>query len=81
MQSFNHRADMQARATEALIDEGQVPEGKKIRGRNKLHRPRNGQIAIIPEGDRYMHTEICINLFLSYCCIGLAVVDIASIMF
>lgn len=74
--------DKQARATEALNDfEGQVPEQKKIRGRNKLHRPRNGQIAIIPEGDRYMHTEICINLFVSYCCIGLAVVDIASIMF
>ena len=45
--------DKQARATEALNDfEGQMPEQKKIRGRNKLHRPRNGQIAIIPEGDR-----------------------------
>ena len=69
MQSFNHRTDKRARASEASNDvENQVPEERKIRGRNKLHRPRNGQITIIPEGDKYVHTEICINIFLSYCC-------------
>ena len=59
MQSFNHRTDKRARPSDASNDvESQVPEEKKIRGRNKLHRPRNGQIAIIPEGDKYVQTEI-----------------------
>jgi len=30
---------------------------KRIRGRNKIHKPRNGQIVIIPEGDMYVHAD------------------------
>jgi len=58
MQSFNHRIDKRARASEASNDvESQVPEERKARDRNKLHMPRNDQIAIIPEGDKYVHMK------------------------
>lgn len=41
--------EKRARPSDANND---VAEEKKVRGRNKIHRPRNGQIAIIPEGDK-----------------------------
>ena len=58
MQSFNHRADRQPRSSDVTNDvDSQPPEAKKIRGRNKPHKPRNGQIALILEGDKYVATN------------------------
>ena len=58
MQSFNHRTDRRPRSSDFSNDvESQPPVAKKIRGRNKMHKPRNGQIVIVPEGDKYVHAE------------------------
>jgi hypothetical protein len=58
MQSFNHRTDRRPRSSDVSHDiESQPPAGKRIRGRNKLHKPRSGRIAIIPEGDKYVHAD------------------------
>ena len=58
MQSFNHRMDRRPRSSDFSNDvESQPPVAKKIRGRNKMHKPRNGQIVIVPEGDKYVHAE------------------------
>ena len=58
MQSFNHRTDRRPRSIDASHDvESQPPAGKRIRGCNKPHKPRSGQIAIIPEGDKYVHAD------------------------
>jgi hypothetical protein len=68
MQSFNHRVDKRARVNAASENlDRHVPEQKKIRGRNKVNRPRNGRIAIIPEGDKYVLTEIhyVLDLYIS----------------
>ncbi|WVZ92546.1 hypothetical protein U9M48_038597 [Paspalum notatum var. saurae] len=52
MQSFNHRVDKRALVrNDPNGADSQTPEPKKVRGRNKMHRPRNRRIAIIPEGD------------------------------
>jgi len=57
MQSFNHQTDRRPRSSDVSHDiESQPPAGKRIRGRNKPHKPRNGQIALIPEGDKYVTT-------------------------
>jgi len=57
MQSFNHRTDRRPRSSDVTNDvDSQPPEAKRIRGRNKPHKPRNGQIALIPEGDKYVTT-------------------------
>jgi hypothetical protein len=58
MQSFNHRTDRRPRSSDVTNDvDSQPPEAKKTRGRNTLHKPRNGQIALIPEGDKYVATN------------------------
>jgi hypothetical protein len=58
MQSFNHRTNRRPRSSDVSHDiESQTPTGKRIRGRNKLHKPRSGRIAIIPEGDKYVHAD------------------------
>jgi hypothetical protein len=58
MQSFNHRTDRRPRSSDVSHDvESQPPAEKRIRGRNKPHKPRCGRIAIIPEGDKYVHAE------------------------
>uniref|UniRef100_A0A0A9DMT5 Uncharacterized protein n=1 Tax=Arundo donax TaxID=35708 RepID=A0A0A9DMT5_ARUDO len=59
MRIFNHRIEKRAQPSVASNgSESQEPERKKERGCNKLHMPRNGQIAILPEGDhqfKYVH--------------------------
>ena len=58
MQSFNHRTDRRPRPSDVSHDvESQPPTGKRIRGSNKPHKPRNGQIVLIPEGDKYVATN------------------------
>ncbi|CAD6255812.1 unnamed protein product [Miscanthus lutarioriparius] len=53
MQSFNHWTDRRPRSSDFLNDvESQPPVAKRIRGRNKMLKTRNGQIVIIPEGDK-----------------------------
>ena len=58
MQSFNHWTDRRPRPSDFSNDvESQPPVAKKIRGRNKMHKPRNGQIVIVPESDKYVRAE------------------------
>jgi hypothetical protein len=58
MWSFNHQTDRRPRSSDVSHDvKSQPPAGKRIRGRNKPHKSRSGQIAIIPEGDKYVHAD------------------------
>jgi hypothetical protein len=54
MQSFNHRTDRRPQLSDVPNEvDSQPPAAKRIRGRNNPHKPRNGQIALIPEGDKW----------------------------
>ena len=58
MQSFNHRTDRRPRSSDFSNDvESQPLVAKRIRGHDKMHKPCNGQIVIIPEGDMYVHAD------------------------